>query len=303
MGLTDNQKKLIREIAEKNIVEARKCALACLEEDNTSKNKFFCDKYKSILKTETPTLIEIPYQVKSFLYMEDVKQTFKSQRYLLTKREEKILEQIIRMKKVGSRMKEMGISYINSTILFGKSGTGKTTFGRYVAFKTGLPFCYVKLSNLLDSYLGGTPKNIGKIFEFIRSMPCVFMLDEIDSISVRRSEVSGEGCAAEMARVTISLMQEIDSLPSDVILLAATNRIDRMDEALIRRFVTKHEVEDMTYLEALAFLNMFAEDVKIPFKKEEFEEIIAEGTNQAKLSYRITQKIAEKIEKELEENA
>jgi ATP-dependent 26S proteasome regulatory subunit len=90
------------------------------------------------------------------------------------------------MKKVNERLIEIGIPYINSTLLYGESGTGKTTFGRYVAFKTGLPFCYMNFSNLVDSYMGSTSKNISKAFSYAISNPCVFMLDEVDCISIRR---------------------------------------------------------------------------------------------------------------------
>ena len=213
MGLTDNQKRMIQAVAQNDIIQAKKCAITCLVEDTTTKNNYFCSKYKSVLESTANNMIELPHELKSILYVEDVTNSFREGRYYLSEREKSVYDNIVRMKKVNEKLMEMGIPYINTTLLFGKSGTGKTTFGRYIAYKTGLPFCYLNFSNLVDSYLGGTAKNISKVFSYAISNPCVFMLDEIDCISIRRSDTSSScGSGGEMARITITLMQEFDKL-------------------------------------------------------------------------------------------
>lgn len=217
MGLTDNQKRLIEAISKSDISLAKKCAIACLEEDRTSKNSSFCHEYKSVLESTGGNLIELPYDLKNILYVEDVSNSFREGRYYLSDREKKVYENILRMKKVNDRLMKMDIHYINSTLLYGESGTGKTTFGRYVAYKTGLPFCYLNFSNLVDSCMGSTSKNISKAFSYARVNPCVFMLDEIDCISIKRSgSQSSSGADGEMARITITLMQEFDKLNNDI---------------------------------------------------------------------------------------
>ena len=62
--------------------------------------------------------------------------------------------------------------------------------------------------------------------------PCVLCIDEIDTIAMRR----GQTDVGEMNRVVISLMQELDQLPNDMIVVATTNRYDQLDSALLRRF-------------------------------------------------------------------
>ena len=89
--------------------------------------------------------------------------------------------------------------------------------------------------------MGNTSKNITKAFSYAIEHPCIFMLDEIDCISIKRTEVSSSS-SEEFARVTITLMQEFDKLTNDIIVIGATNRMDRMDDALLRRFSIKHEV-------------------------------------------------------------
>lgn len=296
MGLTDNQKQLIRAVSQNDIQAAKKCAIACVAEDTTQKNNGFCKKYKSILESSGNNMIELPYDLKGLLSVEDVSISFQEGRYYLSERENKIYEHIVRMKKVNERLMEMGIPYINSTLLHGESGTGKTTFGKYVAYKTGLPFCYMNFSHLVDSYMGGTSKNINKAFSYAISNPCVFMLDEIDCISIRRSDTSSSsGTGGEMARVTITLMQEFDKLPNDVIVIGATNRKDRIDEALLRRFSMKHEVKVLTELEKTAMIEKYLNDINMSLSVNEIETMVSKNKNQSMLLNDLIRTISEKI--------
>lgn len=300
MGLTDSQQRLIRAVTENDIQSARKCAIACLREDTTSKNHMFCKRYKSILESAGSNMIELPQDLKGLLSVEDVSLSFQDGRYFLSDREKTVYESITRMKKVNERLMEMGIPYMNSTLLYGESGTGKTTFGRYIAFKTGLPFCYMNFSHLVDSYMGGTSKNINKAFSYAISNPCVFMLDEVDCISIRRSDTnSSSGSGGEMARITITLMQEFDKLPNDVIVIGATNRKDRIDEALLRRFSMKHEVKVMTEAEKTAMVEKFLKDINMSIPEEEIETLVRINANQSKLLNNLIRTISEKIAAEV----
>lgn len=301
MGLTDNQQRLIKAVAQNDMQSAKKCAIACLAEDTTQKNKYFCNRYKQILEN-SGSMIELPHDLKSILCMEDVSVSFKEGRYYLSEREKAVFDTIVRMKKVNDRLMEMGIPYLNSTLLYGESGTGKTTFGRYVAYKMGLPFCYLNFSSLVDSYMGNTSKNISKAFNYVVANPCVFMLDEIDCISIRRSDSESGGCDGEMARVTITLMQEFDKLTNDIVVIAATNRMDRIDEALLRRFSVKHEVKPLNEEERSELAYKFLKDVGMYLPYEEFLPLIEKEQNQCILLNELVRLISEKIYQEVGEN-
>ena len=302
MGLTNNQQELIKAIAQNDMQSAKKCAVACVVEDTTQKNQYFCKKYKQILESAGSNLIELPHDLKGILCMEDVSNSFKEGRYYLSDRESKVFENIIRMKKVNEKLMEMGIPYINSTLLYGESGTGKTTFGRYLAYKTGLPFCYLNFSNLIDSYMGSTSRNISKAFNYAISTPCVFMLDEVDCISIKRSDTSGSGgTSGEMARITITLMQEFDKLPNDIIVVGATNRIDRIDEALLRRFSLKHEVKVFDRNEKMSMVSKYLDDIGIDFPYSAISEIIESNKNQSMILNDLIRLISKKILDEFED--
>lgn len=240
MGMTDNQKKLIRAIAENNIRNAKKCAIACLAEDTTQKNESFVNRYRTILTSEGANLFELPPDLRDIIVCEDVSITFKEDRYFLTEGKKSLAEKIFTMSKVSQKLMEMSIPYKNASLLYGAPGTGKTLFGKYIAYKRGLPFCYLNFARVVDSYLGVTSKNIAKAFAYAASTPCVFMLDEVDTISCNRA--GGMSSAEkEIGRVTITLLQEFDKLPNDVIVIAATNRVDLLDEAFISRCAVREE--------------------------------------------------------------
>lgn len=301
MGLTDNQQRLIKAVAQNDMQSAKKCAIACIAEDTTQKNKYFCNRYKQILEN-SGSMIELPHDLKSIICMEDVSVSFKEGRYYLSEREKAVFDTIVRMKKVNDRLMEMGIPYLNSTLLYGENGTGKTTFGRYVAYKMELPFCYLNFSSLVDSYMGNTSRNISKAFNYVAANPCVFMLDEIDCISIRRSDSSDSGASGEMARVTITLMQEFDKLTNDIVVIAATNRMDRIDEALIRRFSVKHEVKPLNEEERSELAYKFLKDVGMYLPYEEFLPLIEKEQNQCILLNELVRLISEKIYTEVGEN-
>ncbi len=294
MGLSENQKKLIQSISKNDIIAAKKCAIACVVEDTTSKNSWFCNKYKTILESSGNNMIELPHDLKNILCVEDVSNSFKEGRYYLSVRESAVFDNIIRMKKVNEKLMEMGIPYLNSTLLYGESGTGKTTFGRYIAYKTGLPFCYLKFSDLVDSYMGSTSKNISKAFSYAISNPCVFMLDEIDCISIRRSS-SGSGSSGELARITITMMQELDKLTNDIIIIGATNRKDRIDEALLRRFSLKHEVSVLDKKEKIEMVHQYLLDIRMNFPEFEISKLVNNIENQSILLNELIRMIALKI--------
>ena len=296
MGLTNIQQEMVKAIAENDIRKAKKYAVASLREDTTQKNKFFTDRYISILTSEGNNLLELPYDLKGLVYCEDVSLSFHENRYYITEQQKELAEKIFRMASVSQKLMELQIPYKNATLLYGPPGTGKTMFGKYIAYKKKLPFCYLNFSNVVDSYMGATSRNIAKIFTYASSNPCVFMLDEVDSIGCNRAKISGS-IDKEMGRVTITLMQEFDKLPNDVIVIAATNRIDMLDKAFVSRFPIKHEMKPFTNEESRCMVEKFLTDIGYTFSEEEMLKTIGNYMDQRQIMSSTVQLLAEKIEK------
>lgn len=295
MGMTDNQKRLIRAVAENDIRNAKKCAIACLSEDTTQKNQSFVNRYRTILTSEGANLFELPSDLREILVCEDVSLTFREDRYFLTEEKKRLAEKIVKMSRVSQKLMEMAIPYKNASLLYGAPGTGKTLFGKYIAYKLGLPFCYLNFSRTVDSYMGATSKNIAKAFSYAASNPCVFMLDEVDTISCNRAG-GMSGAEKEIGRVTITLLQEFDKLPNDVIVIAATNRVDLLDEAFISRCAVREKFKPFSDAEKRAMVEKFLSSISMSITEKEMAEIIKKQSQRDIINATI-QYIADKIAK------
>ena len=289
--MNDLERRLIESVCRNDLQSAKKIVKIILEQDKTQKNRMFVNRYLTMLNNSAMNLMELPADLKNLLIMEDVSVSFNENRYYLSNRESKVVEKILKLNKASQRLAEIGVNYINSTILYGESGTGKTTLGRYIAYKIGIPFAYLNFSRVVDSYLGSTQKNISKVFDHVKQQKCVFMIDEIDAIGMRRRDSKEVG---EMSRIVISLMQNLDTLTSDVVLLGATNRLDIIDEALLRRFTTKHEVKRLNEQERYEMASKFLDDVDFDYDDDWLIGICERDNTQAGLMNELVEALVEK---------
>lgn len=136
-------------------------------------------------------------------------------------------------------LEQAGVNISKSMLLYGSPGCGKTSIAHFVSEKTNLPLVVARLDGIVSSLLGSTAKNLRKIFSYASSMPCILFLDEFDAIAKARDDNHELG---ELKRVINSLLQNIDSMPTSCVLIAATNHPELLDKAVWRRFTTKIEV-------------------------------------------------------------
>ena len=291
MGMTSNQLALVRYVAENNIQKAKDAALCCCAEDTTQKNHYAVTKYQRLLRSGGMNLMELPANISGFATMEDLTYTYLENRYYLTQDERKLFELIKNMNDVSLQLMEKQIPYLNATLLYGESGVGKTAFSRYVAYKLGMPYLYVNFSRMLDSYLGGTAKNLTNLFDFINQQQCVVMLDEIDSLAVKR-EYGGGGASAEVSRSTTCLLQLLDAVTNDHVIIAATNLMDDVDNAVKRRFTEKHELHRLSAEDNERFIRQYLDDARFSYDLDSVRKYAAENHSQAEIMTHVTRSIA-----------
>ena len=127
----------------------------------------------------------------------------------------------------------------NKMLLYGKTGCGKTMTAKAIARQLDRKLIVVNLSSIVSSKLGETAKNVATLFKEVSYNDSVLFFDEFDTLGQVRDYDSKD--SSEMKRVVNAILQLIDNFPKNSILIAATNQVKMIDEALIRRFELKLE--------------------------------------------------------------
>ena len=219
-----------------------------------------------------------PPELENYLVIENCDE-FPIDRYYATQVQRELINSILETEKLTAEMHKLGLPYLNATLLSGPPGNGKTTFARFVAFTIGVDLVYINFATLISGVLGSTSQHIHDIFSFLKDKKCVFLLDEIDTIGVKRGTESST-TGGELSRITVTVMQELDYYKTHdykAIILAATNRKDILDPALVSRFAVAKELPSLTNDERIAYMRMFLDDVGVPYDKENIKHYVLDN--------------------------
>lgn len=129
---------------------------------------------------------------------------------------------------------QYGLPVNNKVLLYGSSGCGKTMTAKAIASALGKNILILNLSNVICSKIGETSQNIKLVFDKAAREKAVLFLDEFDQIGKARGNDDKD--VGEMRRLVNTLIQLIDYYPEDALLICATNHLEIIDSALIRRF-------------------------------------------------------------------
>lgn len=145
------------------------------------------------------------------------------------------LVEIVDFLKEPKRFYDMGAKIPKGILLYGKPGTGKTLIAKAIAGEAGVPFISMSGSEFIEMFAGLGASRVRKLFEKARKIsPCIVFIDEIDAIGSRRT--GGSGAESENNQTLNQLLVEMDGFEKNetIIVLAATNRPEMLDKALLR---------------------------------------------------------------------
>ncbi|MBN9602664.1 MAG: ATP-binding protein [Afipia felis] len=166
----------------------------------------------------------------------------------------------------GDLLRSHGLQPRHRILLEGPPGNGKTSVAEAIADALAVPFFTVRYDLLIGSYLGETTQRLRRLFEYVRTTPCVLLFDEFDVVGKERGDPHETG---EIKRVVSTLLLQVDALPSYVVVIAATNHGELLDRAAWRRFEVRLKLsaprpaELALYFDQMLALNAVGNDRKV----------------------------------------
>ena len=142
----------------------------------------------------------------------------------------------------------------NRILLIGPPGNGKTSLAEALAESMMVPLLIVRYEGIIGSYLGETASRLKRVIDYASTRRCVLLFDEFETLGKERGDTHETG---EIKRVVSSLLMQIDSLPSHVIVMAATNHAELLDRAVWRRFQLRLQVPQPTRAQIEAWFKAF----------------------------------------------
>jgi cell division protease FtsH len=179
------------------------------------------------------------------------------------------LAELVEFLQAPKRFTDIGARIPKGALLVGPPGTGKTLLAKAVAGEAGVPFFSISGSEFVELFVGTGAARVRDLFEQAKKKaPCIIFIDELDAIGKSRTGGNGLGGNDEREQTLNQLLTEMDGFgagAATVIVLAATNRPETLDLALLRpgRFDRQILVDRPDLLGRLAILSIYAQNVKL----------------------------------------
>ena len=151
-------------------------------------------------------------------------------------------------------LRSYGLEPRHRVLFSGPPGNGKTSLAECIASELMVPLFVVRYEAVIGSFLGETSGRLKRLFDFTRTHQCVLFFDEFDTLGKERGDTHETG---EIKRVVSSLLLQIDSLPSHVVVITATNHAELLDRAVWRRFQLRLNLPAPTLQQKIDWIKKF----------------------------------------------
>jgi SpoVK/Ycf46/Vps4 family AAA+-type ATPase len=237
MARSDKLISLVRAGAIGDKVQFKRVVESLIADERQKNHHIIADKLEQeLLKLSTSnSVINNPTSKDTRIssLINEVTPQLKFSDLILPKSVEESLKELIEEQSRVDLLRSYSLEPRNRVLLIGPPGNGKTSLAEAVAEQMMVPLLVVRYEGVIGSYLGETASRLKNVIEYASTRRCVLLFDEFETLGKERGDTHETG---EIKRVVSSLLMQIDSLPSHVIVIAATNHSELLDKAVWRRF-------------------------------------------------------------------
>jgi SpoVK/Ycf46/Vps4 family AAA+-type ATPase len=232
-----------------------------IAEENVKQHKVLADRLSRALQTNGNPLALAPPSPEGSRGREFIAEVTPRRRLddlILSDACRTAVDQLIEEQRRASLLRAHSVDPRHRVLLVGPPGNGKTTLAEAIAEALAVPFFVVRYDAMIGSYLGETAGRLKRIFDYVRTTPCVLFFDEFDAVGKERGDIHETG---EIKRVVTSLLMNVDELPSYTIVVAATNHSELLDRAVWRRFQLRLALPAPTDKQLIRYFERFFESI------------------------------------------
>jgi cell division protease FtsH len=230
--------------------------LFCADEEDSDKETQDDEEEVSKLETFTQSGVRI-YQPG------DIKEKFTDVAGLESAKDDLLdIKKFLENPKV---FKAMGAKIPKGVLMSGTPGNGKTLLARALAGEVGCPFLYITATEFSEMFYGVGAARVRNLFEIAKKhAPCIIFIDEIDTVGHRRSSHHSGNSDSQTLNQLLAEMDGFEQNKTPIVVIGATNRIDVIDEALLRpgRFDRKIEIHPPYFKDRCTLLSLYLKKVK-----------------------------------------
>lgn len=233
MARADLLIKLIRAGSQGDQASFRRAVEALIAEERAKHHFILADRLAANLKSNGDIQLGGPTPEKSHqLFLEAIPQRSLTD-LVLTAETNRACSELVEEHQRAELLRAHGLEPRHRVLLAGPPGNGKTSLAEAIAYGLSLPLLTIRYEALIGSFLGETGGRLRRVFDFVRTYPCVLFFDEFETIGKERGDTHETG---EVKRIVSSLLLQMDALPSYVVVITASNHPELLDRAVWRRF-------------------------------------------------------------------
>jgi SpoVK/Ycf46/Vps4 family AAA+-type ATPase len=224
-------------------VRFRRVVESIIVEERSKQHNVLAERLEGYLRTthDTKPLTNgtpmFDQRINNLFY--EIVPRFKLDDLILPQEVYQICQEVIQEQHRVDLLRSYNLEPRNRLLFIGPPGNGKTSLAEAIAESLMVPLFIVRYEGVVGAYLGETAVRLRRLIDYASTRRCVLFFDEFETLGKERGDTHETG---EIKRVVSSLLMQIDSLPSHVVVIGATNHAELLDRAVWRRFQVRIEL-------------------------------------------------------------